>query len=211
MGRADDERHDDGDARHMGQSPGRNERHRTQARAAHRRLLDPQGRRDSASLIFEACIGKARDTVVLKLSGAVPANASLWYGYGMDPYCNLVDGSDMAVPVFGPIARFCRGRQPRARRRRRAAAAAPSVAPVKVLIITGDNVSAPQMEGERPRRSKKSSKRIGPHQGRHHGHAVQGPHRRKPGQIRCPAAQLQGNAERTSGVALVGFQQGRRS
>ena len=55
-------------------------------------------------LIFEAGIGKARDTVVLKLSGAVPAEASLWYGYGLDPYCNLTDGSDMAVPVFGPIA-----------------------------------------------------------------------------------------------------------
>ena len=22
----------------------------------------------------------------------------------MDPYCNLTDGADMAVPVFGPIA-----------------------------------------------------------------------------------------------------------
>ncbi len=55
-------------------------------------------------LIFEAGVGKARDTVVLKLSGPVPAKASLWYGYGMDPYCNLTDGSDMAVPVFGPIA-----------------------------------------------------------------------------------------------------------
>ena len=55
-------------------------------------------------LIFEAGVGKARDTVVLKLSGPVPAKASLWYGYGMDPYCNLMDGSDMAVPVFGPIA-----------------------------------------------------------------------------------------------------------
>ena len=55
-------------------------------------------------LIFEACVGKARDTVVLKLSGPIPEKAALWYGYGLDPYCNLVDGSDMAVPVFGPIA-----------------------------------------------------------------------------------------------------------
>ena len=54
--------------------------------------------------IFEAAVGKARDTVVLKLTGPVPAKAYLWYGYGLDPYCNLTDGADMAVPVFGPIA-----------------------------------------------------------------------------------------------------------
>jgi type 1 glutamine amidotransferase len=85
-------------------------------------------------LIFEAGVGKARDTVVLKLTGAVPEKASLWYGYGMDPYCNLVDGLDMAVPVFGPIALD------------EVATTAPSVsanasqsAPVKVLVITGDH------------------------------------------------------------------------
>ena len=54
-------------------------------------------------LIFEAGVGRARDTVVLKLAGAVPPKAALWYGYGLDPYCNLTDGMDMAVPVFGPI------------------------------------------------------------------------------------------------------------
>ena len=43
-------------------------------------------------LIFEAYVGKARDTVVLKLAGTVPPNSALWYGYGMDPYCNLTDG-----------------------------------------------------------------------------------------------------------------------
>jgi type 1 glutamine amidotransferase len=87
-------------------------------------------------LIFEAGVGKARDTVVLKLAGAVPEKASLWYGYGMDPHCNLVDGLDMAVPVFGPIALDAV-----------TAAAPPSPssanarqsAPVKVLVITGDH------------------------------------------------------------------------
>ncbi|MGP0070205.1 MAG: sialate O-acetylesterase [Isosphaeraceae bacterium] len=54
-------------------------------------------------MVFEAGIGKARDTVVLKLTGAIPPKSALWYGYGMDPYCNLVDGMDMAIPVFGPI------------------------------------------------------------------------------------------------------------
>jgi sialate O-acetylesterase len=27
----------------------------------------------------------------------------LWYGFGIDPYCNLNDEADMAVPVFGPV------------------------------------------------------------------------------------------------------------
>ena len=54
-------------------------------------------------LIFEAAVGKARDSVILKLTGPVPAGASLWYGHGLDPLCNLTDGLDMAVPVFGPI------------------------------------------------------------------------------------------------------------
>ena len=67
------------------EQPGETERHRAQARAAHRRLLDPQGRRNEIPLIFEAGVGKARDTVILKLIGPVPENASLWYGHGLDP------------------------------------------------------------------------------------------------------------------------------
>ena len=54
-------------------------------------------------LIFEAAVGRSNDSVVLKLTGPIPAGAQLWYGYGLDPYCNLVDGEDMAVPCFGPI------------------------------------------------------------------------------------------------------------
>lgn len=55
-------------------------------------------------LIFDAAVGKARDTVILKLVGKPPEGAYLWYGYGFDPYCNLADSLDMAVPVFGPVA-----------------------------------------------------------------------------------------------------------
>jgi sialate O-acetylesterase len=55
-------------------------------------------------LIFEAAVGPSRDTVILKLTGDVPPRSNLWYGYGLDPQCNLTDGADMAVPVFGPIA-----------------------------------------------------------------------------------------------------------
>ena len=113
-------------------------------------------------LIFDAAVGKARDTVVLKLAGPIPEKANLWYGYGLDPYCNLTDGADMAVPVFGPIAldEVPDSKAP-AVATALAAAAAPSraparsprpsprlaperepghsSAPVKLLIITGDH------------------------------------------------------------------------
>jgi sialate O-acetylesterase len=55
-------------------------------------------------LIFEAAVGQARDTVILKLTGEIPKGAQLWFGYGYDPYCNLTDSLDMAVPAFGPVA-----------------------------------------------------------------------------------------------------------
>jgi sialate O-acetylesterase len=94
-------------------------------------------------MIFDASVGKARDTVVLKLVGPVPSGAFLWYGHGYDPYCNLTDGADMAVPVFGPIAL-----DELVESKPAAAAAAPApapkpeakkdAAPVKALIITGD-------------------------------------------------------------------------
>jgi sialate O-acetylesterase len=54
-------------------------------------------------LIYDAAVGQSKDTVVLKLMTKIPEGAQLWYGYGYDPYCNLTDALDMAVPVFGPI------------------------------------------------------------------------------------------------------------
>jgi sialate O-acetylesterase len=56
-------------------------------------------------LIFDAAVGKAHDTVTLRLNGPLPRDgkAFLWYGYGFDPYCDLTDALDMAVPVFGPV------------------------------------------------------------------------------------------------------------
>jgi type 1 glutamine amidotransferase len=91
-------------------------------------------------LIYEACVGKARDTVVLKLAAAAPPKASLWYGHGLDPYCNLTDGLDMAVPAFGPIAldEIASSDSPVAAANQPAA----STGAVKALIITGDNVAA---------------------------------------------------------------------
>ena len=54
-------------------------------------------------IIFDAGVGKSNDTVELKLVGDLPEKAFLWYGHGLNPYCNLTDALDMAVPVFGPI------------------------------------------------------------------------------------------------------------
>ncbi|CEF48443.1 unnamed protein product [uncultured bacterium] len=86
----------------------------------------------SIPLIFEAAVGTAPDTVVLKLNGAVPEKSHLWYGYGLDPYCNLTDQADMAVPVFGPIALDEAAEL-------KAPAVASAAPPIKLLIITGDH------------------------------------------------------------------------
>jgi len=42
--------------------------------------------------------------ILLHLTEPCPQNAVLWYGFGIDPYCNVVDEADMAVPVFGPVS-----------------------------------------------------------------------------------------------------------
>lgn len=42
------------------------------------------------------------NTIILWVS-KLPDQAHLWYGRGMDPYCNAVDERSMAVPVFGPV------------------------------------------------------------------------------------------------------------
>ena len=34
---------------------------------------------------------------------ALLPGASLWYGYGLAPYCNLTDATGAAVPAFGPV------------------------------------------------------------------------------------------------------------
>ena len=40
--------------------------------------------------------------MILNLAGELPKKAQLWYGRCHNPYCNLTDGLDMAVPAFGP-------------------------------------------------------------------------------------------------------------
>ena len=44
------------------------------------------------------------DAVLLHLtSNTLPPDTSVWYGWGLDPYCNITDMSDTALPAFGPI------------------------------------------------------------------------------------------------------------
>ncbi len=85
-------------------------------------------------LIFDASVGRSRESVILKLTGAVPPGSFLWYGHGYDPYCNLIDSADMAVPVFGPIAL-----DPVVNPAPVAAKAEEKAEPAKLLIITGDH------------------------------------------------------------------------
>lgn len=55
-------------------------------------------------IIYKMEVDKASPTdVLLHLTEPCPQNAFLWYGFGIDPYCNVVDEADMAVPVFGPV------------------------------------------------------------------------------------------------------------
>jgi sialate O-acetylesterase len=97
-------------------------------------------------LIYEARVGKAKDTVILKLGRPLPAKALLWYGHGMDPYCSLTDSSDMAVPVFGPIALDDLS-SPVQLAAATVAQAQRTGGLIKVLIITGDNVGAHNWPG----------------------------------------------------------------
>jgi hypothetical protein len=56
-------------------------------------------------LIYRAEIDPSDPAVIrLYLDNNPPAGASVRYGYGRDPYCNLADERGFAVPVFGPIA-----------------------------------------------------------------------------------------------------------
>jgi sialate O-acetylesterase len=46
------------------------------------------------------------DTAILHITdghGPIPQGMRLWYGWGLNPYCNITDAQDMAVPTFGPV------------------------------------------------------------------------------------------------------------
>jgi sialate O-acetylesterase len=58
----------------------------------------------NAPCIYKQEISAEDPTVVILWVESVPENAQLWYGRGLDPYCNVVDQANMAMPVFGPVA-----------------------------------------------------------------------------------------------------------
>lgn len=54
--------------------------------------------------IYKATVDPAEaSTVLLYVGASLPARSALQYGFGKDPYCNMRDAADFAVPVFGPI------------------------------------------------------------------------------------------------------------
>lgn len=54
-----------------------------------------------APMIYKSHVDPAEaSSVLLSVQGKLPEGATLWYGFGKDPYCNLRDAADLAVPVF---------------------------------------------------------------------------------------------------------------
>jgi len=44
------------------------------------------------------------NTAVLYLiDDVLPPDTVLWYGWGLNPYCNVTDAADAALPAFGPL------------------------------------------------------------------------------------------------------------
>ncbi|MBN2355988.1 sialate O-acetylesterase, partial [candidate division KSB1 bacterium] len=64
-------------------------------------LRDADGR--DLRLIFKAIVSQDGRAIDLYLRQSPPAGSMLWYGYGVDPYCNVADALDMALPAFGPV------------------------------------------------------------------------------------------------------------
>lgn len=54
-------------------------------------------------IIYNVTFSEAEKNVVYLWITKMPDQAFLWHGRGFDPYCNIKDESNMAVPVFGPI------------------------------------------------------------------------------------------------------------
>ena len=53
--------------------------------------------------IYRIRLDPADPAVLLLQADGLPEKATIRYGYGKDPYCNLRDEADMAAVVFGPM------------------------------------------------------------------------------------------------------------
>ena len=61
------------------------------------------GAGEDQRLIFAAESLPEGDGFRLRLGRRLLPGEQLWYGYGADPFCNVVDDEDMGVPAFGPV------------------------------------------------------------------------------------------------------------
>ena len=64
-------------------------------------LRDPAG--NELPLIYKVTLDGSDALLKITDPARLPG-ASLWYGYGLAPYCNLTDSTGAAVPSFGPIS-----------------------------------------------------------------------------------------------------------
>ena len=64
-------------------------------------IRDQEG--NDLALIYKIVLPEDEASIDLFLFKQPPVGACLWYGYGLDPYCNITDTEDMALPAFGPI------------------------------------------------------------------------------------------------------------
>ena len=74
-------------------------------------LRFPEGGEDNqkkgAPVIYATVFDpKDPSAVLLRVSGEPGSvkDTVLYYGAGLDPYCNIVDDKDIAVPAFGPVS-----------------------------------------------------------------------------------------------------------
>lgn len=54
-------------------------------------------------VVYRQDVDPANPTHVRVWITKLPEDPHLWYGRGLDPYCNLVDEANMAAPAFGPV------------------------------------------------------------------------------------------------------------
>jgi len=55
-----------------------------------------------AALIYKIALD-GTDAVLKLNDDPSPAGLHLWYGYGLNPYCNITDTTGASIPAFGPV------------------------------------------------------------------------------------------------------------
>lgn len=63
-------------------------------------LRDPNGA--EVQLIYKIVLDGS-DAVLNLNEDPSPLGLHLWYGYGLNPYCNITDTSGASIPAFGPV------------------------------------------------------------------------------------------------------------